>query len=420
MPNPNACKPERGAVTLVLTAALLLVTSLVALYSQHRLWFEQQASNNQVRSVRASELAQAGLEWALAQLNAPSQLANAPSCQGANEQPGAQLFRERYATPSAAQGATPRGLYPPANAIAGCTLSEHGELQCACPTPGQAPVLSNTQAGRFLVQFVAHADDPLAIEVLSTGHVEGDDARAQVRQVLKLAAAVVHPPDAAIVVGGSFQATGALRVSNLDAVSQGVALRAGGGVTTGTDTVLQSLSGVISSDTTLAQLRATDASGTRFFEVIAGRTVASYLSDPMTTVIDASACATPTACGALLLASHRLGGQQFWLDTEVSLPTTAHLGSADRPVLMATKGRLTLSGDIAIRGLVIADDLHIDDSATGATSVVGALVVRGDLVQGAGSLSVTYDRTALGMAGGKPMGLLTPVPGTWRDQLASY
>ncbi|MDP3520527.1 MAG: hypothetical protein Q8S02_07880 [Hydrogenophaga sp.] len=420
MPHPNAHGPHRGAVTLALTATLLLVTSLVALYTQRRLWFEQQASSNQVRSIRASELAQAGLDWALAQLNTPAQLADAPSCQSANNTVGAQLFRERYASPRAAQATTPRGLYPPADASAGCSLTEDGALQCSCPSPGQAVDMPNSQAGRFVVQFVAAADDPLAIDVLSTGHAEGGGGLAQVRQTLKLAHALVHPPAAAVLVGGNFQAAGPLRIINQDPVAQGVPLRAGGSVTTGADTVLQALSSVIEHDATLAQLRAADLSGERFFEVIAGRTLPSYLTDPMTTVIDASTCGTPTECGAALVASHRRGGQQFWLKAEVSLSPSTQLGSVERPVLIATPGRLNLSGDSTIRGMVIAGDLHIDDPAAGGTAVVGALVVRGDLVQGAGALSVSYDRTALGMAGGAPMGLLTPVPGTWRDQLAGY
>lgn len=418
MPHTCTLGPHRGAVTLALTATLLLVTSLLALYTQRRLWFEQQASSNQVHSVRASELAQAGLDWALAQLNTPVQLAEAPSCQSANNTEGTQLFRERYASPRAAHASTPRGLYPPA-AAAGCMLTDSGGLRCACPLPGQVHGLPNAQAGHFEVQFVAADGDPLAIDVLSTGHADGG-ALAQVRQTLKLAPALVHPPAAAIVVGGSVQSTGPLRVNNQDPVTRGVALRAGGHVTTGADTVLHSLSGVIDRDTTLAQLHADDASGVRFFEVITGRTLASYLTDPMTTVIDGSTCSTPTECGALLLSSHQRGGQQFWLGTEVSLPASAHLGSAERPVLIASMGHLHLAGEIAIRGMVIAGDLRIDDAATGGTTVVGALVVRGDLVQGAGALSVTYDRTALGMAGGTPTGLLTPVPGTWRDQLAAY
>ena len=169
MPRTHACKPQTGAATLAMAAVLLLVASLVALYAQRRLWFEQQASSNQVRSLRASELAQAGLEWALAQLNTPSQLADAPSCQAGNDTPGAQLFRERYATPRATQANLPKGLYPPAGASAGCTLTEDGDLQCTCPLPGQALDLPNTQAGSFVVQFVTADGDPLAIDVLSTG-----------------------------------------------------------------------------------------------------------------------------------------------------------------------------------------------------------------------------------------------------------
>lgn len=441
----TARRAQHGAATLVLTATLLLIAALMAWFAHSRLWFEQRASANQVRAAQATELAHAGQHWALAQLNTTRALAPAPSCELADTAPDALLFRERYTSPRAADAGTgtASGLYPAAGAQAGCTLTDSGALHCVCPEAGQPLLWSDAVGGRFRVQFLPVPDDPLAVEVLSTGcsgatpacpgGTDTQEASAYSRQILKLAPALVSPPDAAIEAGGDIHTTGTLRVAHLDGVVAGAALRAGGSVSTGADTVLQGLAGdgtrpaTIADDPTLRQLRDLDATGTRFFEIISGRSQSGYQLDPLTRVIGASHCGTPTDCGALLMAWHHQGGQQFWLDTEVTLDATGlsapvHLGTGARPVLVASAGRLNLTGDLQIRGLVLAGDVHIHapPSGGGTATIVGALVARGSVVQHAGTLSVVYDRSALGMAGGTPAGLLTPLPGSWRDRLAAY
>lgn len=420
----------RGAATLTLAATLLLLSSLVALYSQQRLWFEQRASSNQTQAIQAAELAQAGLEWAIAQLNTPTQLSAAPSCAPAQALAAGQQFRERYAEPRAATATTPRAVQPPPQAQAGCNLSSDGTLSCACPSPGQPLTLTSPKSGRFVVEFLARADDPLAIEVRSMGHSEGNDAAAQVRQVVKLAPAWVHPPDAAVVVGGHIQSTGTLHIVNQDAVNQGMALRAGGKIsmdTSGASLTSPGLppSAVLENDAKLQRLQAADASGERFFETFARRTRADFLNDPLTTAIDGSRCTTPAECGSLLLALHRNGAQQFWLNTPAEL-STSHLpgpvllGTQARPVIVASSALLSVAGDVRFHGLLLAGEMHVNHSGMDEASVTGALVVRGNLLHTGGALNVTFDRAALGMAGGVPMGLLTPVPGTWRDRLANY
>lgn len=61
--------PQRGLASLVVVMVLFFVVSLMAAYTSRNLIFEQKTSANQARSTLAFEAADAGIEWALAQLN---------------------------------------------------------------------------------------------------------------------------------------------------------------------------------------------------------------------------------------------------------------------------------------------------------------------------------------------------------------
>ncbi|MDP1649114.1 MAG: PilX N-terminal domain-containing pilus assembly protein [Rubrivivax sp.] len=60
---------QRGAASLVVVMVLFFVVSLAAAYASRNLIFEQKTAANQARSTLAFEAADAGVEWALAQLN---------------------------------------------------------------------------------------------------------------------------------------------------------------------------------------------------------------------------------------------------------------------------------------------------------------------------------------------------------------
>lgn len=431
MKRSGATRASRGAATLALAAALLLLSTLLALFSQHRLWFEQKASANQTRAIEAAELAQAGLEWAIAQLNMPAALAPAPSCDRATPAQEGESFRERYVAPHAATPTSASGFLPPARSSAGCQLAGSGALTCTCPAPGPTPSLASPETGHFVVEFLPHAQEPQTIEVRSTGHARGDDATAQVRQLLKLSPSLVHPPDAAVVVGGDLESAGAVNIVHEDTALPGAAVRAGGGValkgpaTLATHSNGREGTSVQAHDPLLQALATADASGARFFEVFLRRRLQDYFNDPLTSVIDARSCDTPSACGARLVALHQSGHQQFWLDapTELSrdtLPAPIELGTPARPVLIVSMQPLRLSGDLRVTGLLLASELQVHASDADATTVRGALIVRNKMTHSAGLLQVRFDRTVLGMAGGMPMGLLTPVPGSWRDRFTPY
>lgn len=428
---PHFTAAQRGAASLTVAATLLLLSSLVALYAHRGMWFEQKASRNQVQAIEAAELAQAGLDWATAQLNNPVLLAAAPSCEAAAVHMQGQTFRERYANPQPAVGTTPSGFFPPASASAGCTLASSGELVCACPAPGEPITLNAPSAGRFVVQLQAVSNPPTAIEVHAAGQTAGNQGRAEARQVLLHSPAIVHPPAAALSAGGRVNTQGRLRVQHTDTAVSGAAVRAGASIDTGADTELAGGAGVdaspaaIADDPVLAQLRQTDGTGQRFIEVMLGRTQATFLSDPLTTRIDADTCNNPAACGALLLQLAAQGRQQFWLGTDTTLDTAGTaapppLGTAERPVLLLSASPLTLSGPLDLHGMLLVGHLHVGDMGGGTATLIGAVAIRDDLTMTNGDLHIRFHRPALGMAGGIPTGLLVPVPGSWRDRHAPY
>ena len=91
--HPASQRQQRGAAALIVTMVLFFAMTLAAAYVNRNLVFEQRISANQYRATQAFEAAEAGLEWALAQLNNPLKL-EADCRPGTSAQ--AKTFRERY------------------------------------------------------------------------------------------------------------------------------------------------------------------------------------------------------------------------------------------------------------------------------------------------------------------------------------
>src|SRR5690242_1966024 len=91
--SPCPTRSQRGAAALVVTMLLLFAMVLVAVFANRQLMFEQRSAANQVRSTLAFEAAEAGLEWAVAQLNTNRRID--ATCQPSAD-PAAASFRSRY------------------------------------------------------------------------------------------------------------------------------------------------------------------------------------------------------------------------------------------------------------------------------------------------------------------------------------
>jgi hypothetical protein len=155
---------QRGAAALFITSMLFLAMALTALLVNRNLVFEQRSATNQYRATQAFEAAEAGLEWATAQLNNPEKLGTdcRPSADDA-----ARTFRQWYASIQASNAAKAQSVPGPS-----CVQTGAG-WACQC---GNADTDQNASTTAFSVQFVA-AEHPSQLRVVSTGCVNGLSSR---------------------------------------------------------------------------------------------------------------------------------------------------------------------------------------------------------------------------------------------------
>lgn len=441
---------QRGAAALAVSMLLLFGITLVAFFMNRAVIFEQRTSANQVRSTRAFEMAEAGLEWATARLNDDIAVAASPSCVAGT---GAGTFRERYLTVTG--GANPAFTINTA-ARTGCSIAANGTATCSCPSASLSPVLGAATDPRFTVQFnpvTTPVADTLAVEIIAYGCTSEDpwcnpgstataDATAVVRTLLKVRPRFPTAPGAGLITGGSAVPGGNMKVVNLDIESNGITINAGTSVDLTGSTSVVTLAGtppsasVLDNDPSLQALTTADADGNLFFTGFFGESITDYQNNPQTWLITAGSCGTrtrctqctsATACGTAVSAAYDNRVTQFWSDTNVqfgsaNLPAAGTLGTVERPLTLASSATVELRAAITAYGMFYAATASAtenwDFSGSGSAKVFGAFVSRGDFVKGSGTLDLIYDPDIFGR--GQATGLLVRVPGSWRDKLTDY
>ena len=127
---------QRGAASLAVSLLLLMAMLLGAAYAHRAVLSEQRASADQQRATQAFEAAEAGIAWAIAQLNGPRPVD--ARCEPLTDASGSS-FRERYLSVDTDSGLhTPRLWKGGAQDIAlqpGCVRSGQS-WSCACPSNG--------------------------------------------------------------------------------------------------------------------------------------------------------------------------------------------------------------------------------------------------------------------------------------------
>ncbi|HET6599602.1 MAG TPA: PilX N-terminal domain-containing pilus assembly protein [Burkholderiaceae bacterium] len=416
----SSARRQRGAAALLITLLLLVAMALAALFVNRNLVFEQRAAANQYRSTQAFEAAEAGLEWALAQLNRNDRLG--PDCQPTND-PTATSFRTHYLAYNPADasftpltwlhGGVPTALQP------SCVRSATS-WDCSCPTQG-SPVLPAIQttgpAPAFTLQFLP-GDKPGTVRVASIGctSLAGEclagattpaDASAHVEAAFGLLAALRTPPAAALTVRGTVDAgTAALGAHNPDPAT-GLAIHAGGAVLAAqvrlSGPAGSSLAGtVIGNDTTLAQL-----SPDRFFASHFGLDKTAWKSQATVTRIQC-----PSDCGAALTQAIGDAGANpmIWVDGDLPLTGPLSLGSGQHPALIVVAGVTRLDGAVAMHGVLYTGDLVWN----GAGAVLrGAALSEGGYL-GNASAELFYDTAVLATLNGNT-GSFARINGSWRD-----
>ena len=415
---------QRGAAALGVTMLLLFVLALVVGMAHRNLLFEQRSSANQLRSTRAFEAAEAGLEWALALLNRPGAIG--ADCEAASAEPGDTPFRERLLAWDAASGRFLPRTYAstggPLPLQAACVADDDG-WTCSCPTAG--PTALDAPGGAaahpaFSVRFVA---EPRAgmVQVVATGcdtfgaacnaptgGAPAGGATARVQATFALLPALASLPSAALTVRGDIASNAALTLVNQDAATQGLTARAGGTIAAPMANLL-TLPGRSGADSLAArdgELGTVDAD--RLLARLLGVDAARWQQLPG---VRRLACGIE--CANAIADAATQGASMFWIEGDLAIEGPLTLGSAERPLLLVVEGELRLQGAMAVHGVVVTRAPAWDTGGTAGAEIHGALVALGDL-RGDGTPTIVRDRDVLARLHGA-LGHFARVAGSWRD-----
>ena len=422
---PRHHRQQRGAATLAVSLLLLMAMLLSATYANRALLFEQRSSANQQRATQAFEAAEAGIDWAIAQLNAPRPVDE--RCEPVTDTSGSS-FRERYLSVDTDSGRhAPQRWKSGAQDLAlqpGCLRSGHG-WSCACPSNGWPglPVATGDDLApqpAFSVQFSAEPR-PGLVRLTATGcsnaagacrpGVAGRaDAVVRLQVLLGLLPGVSVLPQAALTVRGTVDAAGALGVHNSDAASGGLTVRAGGSLI-GTALRLSTAAGgaaeasAATHDTALAAL-----APERLFASHFGLDRTRWGHHPAAQAVDCTLpCATAIAAAINAAGSNRMVS----ITGDATLDGPLTLGSAERPVILVVSGTAALRGDVTLHGVLYAGDIRWDGPTGAPAGVHGAVISESDY-RGNGAPRLQRDAEVL-RALQRHTGSFARVPGSWKD-----
>ena len=406
----------RGFTTLTVTLVLVLVLWLSVAAAHRGLLFEHKTSTNQYRATQAFEAAEAGLEWAIAQLNGNTSID--ANCQA--DAASARSFADRYLSDETDTSTlTPRLDPSTRTALQAACVKLANAWSCSCPASGSPdlPAASSGSAVSFAIQFEA-GYQPGVVQLVSRGCSGASvctadvrvptDARARLQVALARLHGLDSEPAAALTVRGSIHASTAFAVENSDAASGGMTVHSGAEIDA-PHLVLASAPGspgrasAVDHDPALAAL-----SEPGLFASVFRMEKAHWRTQP---VVKQLGC--KNACDRALADAIGADGAHplIWLDGGLHLDTPLTLGTAERPVLLVADGPVQLNAAAVIHGVVYSTSADWID-ATGA-QVQGAVVIEGDL-HGPGVTHIRHDASALQRLH-RHTGTFARVSGSWRD-----
>ena len=424
-------KHLRGAGTLLMTMVLLFSTSIIMLYLNRNIIFEQKTSANQLRSTAALEMAEAGMEWATGMLNTAYDIdANCAFLTTTNIS-----FRRKYVQTAWASGsATATNVTPATTTYPGCKVNGN-TLTCNCPavpSSGAATAsLGTTVLPGFTIAFSA-TTDPEAVRVIATGctaqagtctpgTASASDATATVSAILKLRPLLRAAPASPLTCGTSCAVGGSYNIVNQDVETGGMLVNAGTGITQGAGTSYTSIPGqpvnnaLVGNDASLAALSSPDptCSNSSMFSAYFGSTIAQYAASPTTKTIPN--CGSANSCGGLVDTAYADGWRSFYFpDGFARNNSSGSLGSVSDPVTLVSAAGFDVNGNIDIYGMIFSNSANVNDLGTGTADIHGALVTCA-AYNNNGNGTLEFDQNVLrGVR--RSTGSLVRVPGSWTDR----
>jgi hypothetical protein len=443
-----AASKQHGAASLIVVMVLFFILSLTAAYTSRNLIFEQRTSVNQYRSTQAFEAAEAGVQWALAQLNGGR---IGSDCQEAGAGAADTSFRQRYLSIDTNAGAATAGMITPRKQADGVTALRPGCVwngavwQCNCPGNAAPALAAPAGAGSypaFRVRFTINGiTQPGVVRIESSGctslnencleadaatvNVEGN---ARVTTLVALKPAIAAQPAAALTVLGDIAGGGDLHA---DAGEQGAyALRAGGAIhNAGTFTLAPAGTTPatlrLANDTALAlpqipplPAAAVVAHAERAFSAAFGAWPNSVRQQPGVVLLNCPAAGCRQALTDAVAANP---DRVIWVAGDLTLESAGDIGSPPNPADPTVAGPATIivNGGVnfAMAGVRIFGFLYTRGANAGAWTgngvIDGAAFVEGDLAATAAP-RIAYDSDVLDtllLRGGS----FVPIPGGWRD-----
>jgi len=404
---------QRGAATLAVAGLLAGAMLIAALFVNRHLLAEQHTASQQVRATQAFEAAEAGIEWALAQLNAPRRI-------GADCLPAAGAttsFRERHLTWQARTG-----LFVAGNGTPACVRNAGG-WSCHCPAQGTGTpavdddgvahpgfsltLLAGTRPGtiRLRVQGCSSFARPCAPAATARS-----EAVAAVEVTVALLPGVAQPPAAALTARGGVDTGAALGTHNADPRSGGVALHAGGEVQANALRLTapagsSQADALLANDATLAAATPRELFGSTF-----GIDRETWRAQPM-----AKRLTCGGECGGDLLAAIGDGvvNPLIAIDGVLRIDGPLVIGTPQRPVVLVVDGPVQFTGAVKLHGLVYATGLQWDTTPAHGALLRGAVVLE-DGYGGSGTPDIVRDAAILETLRGNS-GSFVRVGGGWRD-----
>lgn len=430
-PQRRTIKHQRGAATVIVTMVLLFATSIVMLYLNRSVLFEQKTSANQMRATIAMEMAEAGMEWATGMLNTAYDIdANCALLSTTNIS-----FRKKYVLTKWFDPTTPTtDVMPATTTYPGCKINGN-TWTCSCPTvpsSGQATAALGTavQPG-FTVAFSA-TTDPEAVRVVVTGctaqagactpaTAADSDATATISSVLKLRPLLRAAPAAPLTCAKSCDVRASYNLYNDDVVTGGALVNAGTTIDIAGSVSTRSIPGqpiqnaMIANDATLAALASNDptCNNSAMFSAYFGSTIAQFAATPTTKTIPN--CGQANSCGSLVDAAYADGWRSFYFpDGFARNDSSGRLGSDSDPVTLVSAAGFNVNGNIDIYGVIFSNSANVNDLGTGRADIHGAIVTCGDY-QNNGNGTLMYDPKVL-KGTRRSTGSLVRVPGSWTDR----
>jgi Tfp pilus assembly protein PilX len=427
----RASRSQRGAATLVIVMVLFLVMALLAAYANRSMLFEQRIANSYFRASVAQEVAEAGLEWSLAQLNGG---ANNPSCTPVAT--GGTRFVDRYLTISAADRGIKQGVT--AGMVADCTRSG-SSWTCRCPALGAwtaptavtgtamtpsfgisiQPIEPTDPAGAGTVQLTSLGCTESVASLCQDADTNSRAAQGASRQRahVALVSAVRSPPASPLVVKGDVTVTGTgLGLHNTDVRSSGLLYAVGGNVSGFNDSRLNSVPGTSPTQARVANDESLEPPPGKpprdVFQMFMGTTTARYQQHPSLRTVTCSG-----DCAPALTAAYAAGLRILWINGPLEISSNVVLGSPADPVVIIATGDVTLSGAFQLSGMLVASGTANTTTWTntsGASSMIlGMLLVEGNLVTN-GAMDIVYQPAIADQLRNR-VGSWVRVPGSWFD-----